>query len=161
MLPLWLFCILGIRVRVCGPIFETIFMFRGMVRLICAYDIMLNMCTAVRIILQTHTYDKKTLYSVGELSSPESSHDTQTLYRVISSSFYVIQVCTNGNIEYYFVCVKSTIISSYFDPLFVCDATICNGPPIFFREQPLEICKKMILNGNQWCMLPHKMCCIK
>ena len=142
MLSLWLFCILGIRVRVCGPMFETIFMFRGMVRLICAYDIMLNMCTPVRIILQTHTYDKKTLYRVWELSSPESSHDTQTLYRVISSSFYVIQVCTNGNIEYYFVCVKSTIISSYFDPLFVCDGTICNGHPNFFSRTTFRNMKK-------------------
>ena len=44
---------LRIRVRVSGPIFNAIFMVRVRVRVINGYDVKLNMCTAVRIILQS------------------------------------------------------------------------------------------------------------
>ena len=45
----------GIRVRVSGPTFNIFFMVRVRVRfrVICGYDVMLNMSTAVRIKLQT------------------------------------------------------------------------------------------------------------
>ena len=38
-----------IRVRVSGPTFDTLFMVRVRVRVICGYDVIINMCTAVRI----------------------------------------------------------------------------------------------------------------
>ena len=48
-------CGLGIRVRVSGTTFNILFMVRVRVRVrfICGYDVMLNMSTAARIILQT------------------------------------------------------------------------------------------------------------
>ena len=46
-------CSFRIRVRVSGPTFNTLFMVRVRVRVISGYDVKLNMCTAVRIILQT------------------------------------------------------------------------------------------------------------
>ena len=44
---------LWIRVRVLGPTFNTIFMVGVRFRVIKAYDVTLNMSTAVRIILQS------------------------------------------------------------------------------------------------------------
>ena len=37
-----------IRVRVLGPTFDTLFMLRVSVRVICCYDVIINMCTPVR-----------------------------------------------------------------------------------------------------------------
>ena len=68
-------CGLRIRVRVSGPIFDTLFMVRVRVRVISGYDVTLNMSTAVRIKLQsekwqfTPTYNQDLLHA-GHLWNP-------------------------------------------------------------------------------------------
>ena len=50
-------CGLRIRVRVSGPTFDTLFMVRVRVRVICGYDVTLNMSTPVTYWRQV-VYDK-------------------------------------------------------------------------------------------------------
>ena len=60
-------CGLRIRVRVSGPTFNTLFMVRVRVRVISGYDVMLNMCTAVRTNFKL-LYDKFHPPLIGQLA---------------------------------------------------------------------------------------------